>query len=206
MIKAVFKNKKVIFITGDRKKEAVHFIEFVLKDSFSLFHINRIPGIFDILHILKSDIIIIEDEGFDNPETIKSFLYPIKFCVFIVTGVKKRTRVKKFFRGFLKNWIPVLDFSVAKKLKKEKTKEVLTFGINKKSAQVYISDIYQKKEETNFKVNYKANIIPFWIKGKIKEKKIYGVLPALCVAKILNLNLAEVSYKIKEELFFFTKQ
>ncbi len=198
MIKELLKKKKIIFVTGDAKKEAGSFIRFVLKDSFNVFLTNRTPSFFDIFSILKSDVIIIEDNEKESVEKIRSFLdgFP---CYFVITEVKKKGRAKKIIRGFLEDFILVLDLSIAKKLKRNK--EVLTFGINKKSADFYITDIHQKEDEINFKVNYGGNTIPFWIKEKTKKKEIYGILPALCIVKLFKINLADVSHKIKEEFF-----
>jgi len=197
MIKELLKKKKIIFVTGDAKKEAGSFIYFVLKDSFKVFLINRIPTFFDIFSILKCDVIIIEDNEKESVERIRSFLGDFS-CYFVITEVKKKGRVKKIIHGF-EDFIFVLDFSIAKKLKRNK--EGLTFGINKKSADFYITDIHQREDEINFKVNYGGNTIPFWIKEITKKKEIYGILPALCIVKLFKVNLADVSYKIKEEFF-----
>jgi hypothetical protein len=198
MIKGLLKKKKIIFVTGEVKEEAGSFIRFVLKDSFKVFLINGTPTYFDFFSILKSDVIIIKDNEKESVEKVRSFLGDFS-CYFVVTEMKKKGRVKKIIRGFLEDLIFVLDFSIAKKLKINK--EVLTFGINKKSADFYITDIHQKENEINFKVNYGGNSIPFWIKEKTKKKEIYGILPALCIVKLLKINIAEVSHKIKEEFF-----
>jgi hypothetical protein len=101
--------------------------------------------------------------------------------------------------GFKKEWSIVSDFSMSKKLEKRKTKETLTFGIDRKRANIYITDISVREGNTNFKVNSKLNIVPFWVKKELKKREIYSILPGLCVAKIMDLNLAEISYRVKEE-------
>jgi hypothetical protein len=88
---------------------------------------------------------------------------------------------------------------MSKKLEKRKTKETLTFGIDRKRANIYITDISVREGNTNFKVNSKLNIVPFWVKKELKKREIYSILPGLCVAKIMDLNLAEISYRVKEE-------
>ncbi len=200
MIGTILKRKKVIFIAGDRNKETAYFANFVLKDNFTIFSSDKIPSIFDFFSILKSDIVIIEDNNSEDHLKVKRFLELSQYCVFVITETKEKARIKKILQGSLEKLIFVLDFSVAKKLKKRKKKDVLTFGIDRKRAAFYITDIRQREKETNFKVNYGANTIPFWVKEKLKNKEIYAVLPALCLAKIFKLNLANVSHRIREEL------
>jgi UDP-N-acetylmuramate-alanine ligase len=198
MIKKILKNKKIIFITGDAKKETGVFVHFVLQKSFKIFVTDKIPTFFNVFSLLTKDVIIISDNETENIEKVKSFLNDIS-CYFVITQTKKKSRLKKILQKNAGNFIFVLDFSVAKKLKKKK--ELLSFGINKKNADFYITDIHQKENETNFKVNYKGNTIPFWIKEKLKQKEIYAVLPALCITKLFKINLADVSHRIKEEFF-----
>jgi len=194
----LLKNKNVIFITGDSKKETAYFVDFVFKNNFSVFYTNKVPDIFDFFSIIRSNIIIIEDDTKEDYQKIKKLLQSLSFCTFVVTETKNKARVKKILKGLLEDLNLVLDFSIAKKLEKRRKKTILTFGINKKSADFYVSDIHQKEDETNFKVNYEGATIPFWFQEKLKNREIYAVLPALCIAKLLRLNLAEVSYKIKE--------
>lgn len=189
---------------GDRKKEILPISTFVLQKNFSIYHPKKPLSMFDFFKVLKSDVIIFEDNEGVKIEEWASFFKNYKNVVCVITEMKKRARAKKFLRSFPKSWNLVLDFSVAKKIKDSKNKKIITFGIDKKSADFYVSDINQREKETNFKVNDKSSIIPFWIEGKLTHKEIYGVLSVLCIAKILNLNLAQVSYLIKEKLPPFT--
>jgi hypothetical protein len=198
MIKQILKKKKIVFITGDAKKEAGDFICFVLKKGFKVKSISKMPTAFDLFSLIGKDVIVIKDNEKESAEKVKAFLSGLS-CFFVITHLKKKARIKKLLKGSLHNFFFVLDFSIAKKIKKKK--DFLNFGINKKSADFYITDIHQKENETNFKVNYQSNTIPFWIKEKLKQKEIYAILPALCIAKLFKINLADVSYRIKEEFF-----
>ncbi len=206
IVSSLLQRKRTIFITGDFKKESAYFINFILKEDFSIFFVKKIPGFFDFWKIIRSDVLIFEDDLTEDSEKIKNFLKPLQFCVFVITDAKKKARVNRLLYGFPKKWGLVMDFSVAKKIQRKTARRFLTFGINKKGADFYITDVRQKEEETNFKVNYNSNIIPFWIKGRLKIKEIYSILPALCLARLFNLNLAEVSYEIKEEFKVFTSK
>ncbi len=206
MLKQLLKNKKVIFIIGDRKEEAAYFARQILKEKFSVFYKERLPGTLDVFSIATKDIILLKESKEDSHRKIKKFLEDLPDCTIVITETKRKAKVRKILQGSLEDLTLILDFSIAKKIKKKKKKKVLTFGINKKRAHFCITDIYQKERETNFKINYEGNTIPFWIQEKLKSKEIYGVLPALSLAKLFKLNLADVSYKIKEELLSFTQK
>ncbi len=203
MIEKILQKKKIIFICGDHKKEVAYFVNLVLKTNFSVFYTKEKPSIFDIFSLVKSDVVIFEDSEEKNKKNKEHFL-SFSDTIFVVTESKKKIKIKKLFSQEEENRMAVLDFSIAKKIKKTKTKNIFTFGIERKNADFYITDINQKEGETNFKVNYKANSIPFWINRELKRKEIYAILPALCLAQMFNMNLAEISFGIKKELVSFT--
>ena len=205
MIKLLLKNKRIIFITGDKKEEVAKAIYFVLKKNFKTSLIDGLPKRSFFFSALKNEMVIIRDDGEGSVQEIKNFLNDLN-CFFVITETEKKTRIKKIVQSFVENFVFILDFSIAKKIEKKKKKEVLTFGIDKKSANFYITDIHQKEKEINFKINYSGNTIPFWIQGKLSKKEIYAILPSLCVAKLFKLNLADISSRIKEEFIFFTEK
>ncbi len=196
-MRKIIKKKRIIFITGDRKKEAAHFMYYLLKDYFSCLYIDKYPGIKDVFLSLGSDIVIIEDNTYENPEKIRDFLSDAKMCIFVITETEKKNRIKILLKRFPKKRSLIIDFSLAKKIRRNPD-YITTFGINRKKADIYVTDINQKETGTNFKFNYELNIIPFWTKEKLKNKEIYSMLPALCLAKMLGFNLADISYKFKE--------
>ncbi len=197
-MKSLLKNKKIIFVSGDIKRGASGFVYLVLKDKFSVSYFNRIPDIFDFFKILRSEIIILEDNLKDNTEALKAFVSSAENCFFIFTDTKKKMRTRKMLKGFSRKWNLALDYSIARRLKRKRGKKSLTFGMKKKSADFSVTDIHSKDSETNFKVSYKGKSIPFWINKKLKAREVYGVLPAICVAEMIGMNLAEVSQKLKK--------
>ncbi len=198
MIKRLLRNKKVIFILGDRKEEVKTFARFILNDSFSLFVKNGLPECKDIFSFLRSEVIIIVDNEKNDPEKINIFLSDLNRGVVIITETEKKARVRKIVKRSLENLVLIIDFSISKKLRKKK--KVFTFGINKKNADFSISDIVHKEEKINFKINYSGNTIPFWVNKNLKSGEIKSLLPAICLAKIFKLNLADISYRIREKL------
>ena len=52
-------------------------------------------------------------------------------------------------------------------------------------------------EGTNFKVNYKGNIVPVWLEKLFGKEQIYAALSAVAVGTIFDLNLVEMSQSLK---------
>ncbi len=103
MIGTILKRKKVIFIAGDRKRETAYFANFVLKDNFTVFSSDKMPSIFDFFSILKSGVVIIEDNDREYPLDVKRFLEVSQHCVFVITETEEKARIKKSFKGRWKN-------------------------------------------------------------------------------------------------------
>ncbi len=197
ILKSIIKKKKIVFVTGDDKKEVSNFIGFVLKNNLSVYYLTRLPVNLDIISILRSNVIIIEDDTKMDVAKIKEFLKPFS-CTFVVTEAIKKNRIKKFLNNFENKWDIFLDFSIAKKLKKRRGKQLFTIAIDKKKADFNVTDIHRQEDKTNFKLNYRGKIIPFWVEKKLSNKEVYFILSAICVAQAMNLNLAEVSHEIKK--------
>ncbi len=85
----------------------------------------------------------------------------------------------------------VKEFDAFNKFKK------ISFGF-KYGADIFISDIKHSEDRTNFKVNYKGSLIPFWVKGRLGEEKIKAVLSSLGIALMAGINLVEISQFFKD--------
>ncbi len=75
--------------------------------------------------------------------------------------------------------------------------KTIKFSFKKKS-DLFISDIKYLDNQTNFKLNYKGSIIPFWLKGIIDEEKLNLILCLLSAVVISGINLVEISQFLKE--------
>ncbi len=206
MIRSILKGRQVVLVAGDRKEEATRFMYFIFKDDFSVYLAKGRPGIRDLPGILRSDMILIEDNPEEDVNMVRDLSHSLPSCFFVVTRAEKGKRVKELLQGSSRKSKLIMDLSMLKKVGKKRFEKILTFGVNKKKADFYISDAHKREGETNFKVNYESNIIPFWVKEELMVKDLYAVLPALCLAELLDLNLAKVSYNIREELSLFTKK
>ena len=78
-----------------------------------------------------------------------------------------------------------------RKIKNSKPERILTFGFQE-GADFRASDL-KINGGINFKINYKENVVPIWLKEEGNKNQIYAVLAAACVGTIFDLNLVEIS-------------
>ncbi len=83
-------------------------------------------------------------------------------------------------------------FDAVKELEFEK----MTYGFSENS-DFMASDVNETEEGINFKLNYRGNSIPIWLKNKSGNDKIYEALAIICIANILGINILEIAEKIK---------
>ncbi|MDO8639783.1 MAG: hypothetical protein Q7R53_02550, partial [bacterium] len=98
-------------------------------------------------------------------------------------------------RGFL---IANFDEEQNRELKTETPLRVLYFGYQS-GADFQVSDV-KGEGDTNFKINYKENIMPIWLKnipGDATEY-IYAVLIVAAIGEAIGLNLVEISEALKD--------
>lgn len=198
ILKKIIRKKRIIYVIGDNKDEVSRFIGLVLKNNLSVFYLRRLPVNLDIFSLLRCDIVVIEDDNKNDVEDIKNYLKPLP-CTFVITESVKKNRIKSFLIKFENRWDIIMDYSIAKKLKRKRGRNFLTFAINKKKADFNVTDIYKQENKINFKLNYKGKIIPFWVEKRLSKKEVYFMLSAISVAQLMDLNLAEISYKIKRK-------
>jgi hypothetical protein len=74
--------------------------------------------------------------------------------------------------------------------------ETFTFGFQE-GANLRISDLKQNGK-TNFKINYKGNLIPVWIALPSDKKHLYAVLAAVSAALTLGVNPLQVSQLLRD--------
>jgi len=71
----------------------------------------------------------------------------------------------------------------------------LTFGFQER-ADFRATDI-KLNSGTNFKINYKGNVVPFWLEKLFGKEQIYSALLAAAVGEVFDLNLVEISQNLK---------
>jgi len=81
------------------------------------------------------------------------------------------------------------------RVKDETNLKEITFGFQER-ADFRATDI-KLNGGTNFKINYKGNIVPIWLDGLFGKEQIYSALAAVVVGTIFDLNLVEISQALK---------
>jgi len=164
----------VVLVVGKGRSFAVEIISKILKDK---------------------NVLILE------PETSNFFLKKSKLPILAITDTddeKEISNIKRLAKvmppcGFL-----VLNFDKdqIRDIKNISIAQYLTFGFFKK-ADLQISDLNVSPDETNFKINYQGNIVPFWFKECLEKKHIYSILSGIAVGIIKGINLVEISQSLK---------
>ena len=190
-LKFIFKRPKVVIVTGEGRACAAEAIRKVLKQD-------------------KNKILIIEAE----PQKVDDLEFLVKkssLPILVVTHIGDIPVDKDFFAGprektkeiiKLAKILPTQGFLILN-FDDETVREIkdtnpsttpshiLTFGFQE-GADFLASDIILNTG-TNFKINYKGNIVPVWLEKLFGKEQIYSALAAAGVGVIFDLNLVEIS-------------
>ena len=206
-IKFLWKRPKVIVVTGNGRALAAEAIFQVLKQNFKVRKISdgRLPQ-----DLRKNEILIFESED-KEIRKFDLFLRESHLSVLAITNIGDIPSYVDFFAGekekiketfdLAKN-LPAQNYLILN-YDDETVREIddwtrlqtFTFGLDKNS-DFSASDI-KLNFGTNFKVNYKGNVVPFWLEKLFGKEQIYAALSAAAVGTIFNLNLVEISQALK---------
>ena len=150
---------------------------------------------------IRSKTLILES-NLEDVEGLNFFIKNSSLPILVITDNKdisfeKIKIISKAIpgRGFL---ISNFDEEQNRELKTETPLRVLCFGFQS-GADFQASDVRDgDDEEMNFKINYKGNIVPIWLRGVSGRGYIYAVLAGAAVGEVLGLNLVEISETLKD--------
>lgn len=203
-----FKKPKIIIVTGNGRACATQAICQVLKSYFKVgFHpptalpLRRAPEIL----IFEVDLDVLK---FQNLEfLIKNSSLPI----LVATHVGEIPPDQDFFAGEKEDVKEVLNLAkilpengnLILNFDDETVREIedltdfktLTFGFQE-GANFQATDV-KLNTGTNFKLNYRRNIVPVWLDYLFGKEQIYSALSAISVGIVLNLNLVEICQALK---------
>ncbi len=196
-IKFIWKKPKVIIIAGEGRAGAKEAIEEVLRQHFKV----------------GKEIFVFEAD-LRRDRDIKKFKFLLKnssLPVLVVTDVDDIFFEKDFFVGErekteeirkLAKILPpaghlVLNFDdeTVREIKAQTNLKETTFGFGEGS-DFRVSDI-KLNSGTNFKINYRGNVVPIWLEKLFGKEQIYSSLAAVAVGNIFGLNLVEISQALK---------
>jgi hypothetical protein len=194
-VKFIWKRPKVIVVTGKNRVSVKEAIFQLLK---------QYPQV-------SGDILLSETELKDSKdiEELKFLSHNSSAFVFVLSSIEEKEMFQEI-QGLAKtmpagSWL-VLNFDdeKAKEMMATTNLRIFTFGFEP-GADFKASDI-NTNGGTNFKINYKENIVPVWLQGLCGKEQIYPSLAAACVATIFGLNLIEISQALKNYQFSFKKE
>ena len=195
--KFLLKKPKVIIVTGEGRFCAKEAIQQVLKPHFSV----------------GKEILVLESD-LKNTGDLKRYKFLINqssLVVLVVTHAGDIPLEQEFFAAEREKTKEIL--SLAKILPSsnylvlnfddETVREIgdltnlktLNFGFQER-ADLRASDI-KINGGTNFKINYKGNIVPVWLERLFGKEQIYSALAGVALGIIFDLNLVEISQALK---------
>ena len=194
----LLRKPKVIIVAGKGRASIAKAIYQVLRPHFKIEKlVDKTPN---ILSVFKKEVFLIET-GLKFSRFSKKLNHWIKLSqlpILVVSRVDDRTEEARE----LAKMIPVYGFLILNfddkrilEINNIKSLKTLTFGFQEE-ADFKASDIHINTG-INFKINYKGNIIPVWLKKTSGEEQIYSALAANSVGIIFGLNFIEISEALK---------
>lgn len=113
-------------------------------------------------------------------------------------GEQEKTReIRKLAKSLPSHGYLILNFDdeTVREIKDETNLKEITFGFQE-GADFRATDI-KLNSGTNFKINYKGNVVPVWLEKLFGKEQIYSALAAAVCGTIFDLNLVEISQALK---------
>ena len=200
-IKFLLKKPKVVIVTGEGRACAKEAIYQVLKQYFKI----------------GSEILVFETNLTNSAlaEKFKFLITKSSLPILVVTQVGDIPFDKDFFAGEKEKTLTIrklvkvmpahgflilnFDDETVREIKDYNPpttpSHIITFGLQE-GADFRASDI-KLNTGTNFKINYKGNIVPVWLEKLFGKEQVYSALSATAVGRIFDLNLVEISQALK---------
>ena len=205
-----WKKPKVVIVTGQGRTLSAEAIYQTLKQYFKVKKISESEKS-DFLDILKNEILIFDSKD-KEVKKFEFFLNKSQKGTLVVTHGSdippeievfgsEREEVKGAL-GLAKkipaqtNLILNFDDETIREIADVTNLNTLTFGFQE-GADLKATDI-KLNSGTNFKINYRGNIVPIWLGKLFGKEQIYSALTGICVGTIFGLNLVEISEGLKK--------
>jgi len=225
LFKLIFfwKKPKIIIITGRGKACAAEAIFQVLRPHFKVGKLTNFPHSLSFGQILGKEILIFETriekaENFNFlikkaslPILLLTHIGDIPFDNDFFAGDREKTKeIRKLAKILPSQGYLILNFDdeTVREIKDETNlqdynppaalpprRAPITFGFQE-GADFRATDI-NLNSGTNFKINYKGNIVPIWLEKLFGKEQIYASLSAVSIGVIFDLNLVEISQLLK---------
>jgi len=192
--KIIFPLKKpqIIIVSGNNQDEVV------FKVLNQYLKVKKIKDKLRASDIIRNEVLIFESQVGET-ESFEFLIDKSKAPVLLVTSgygeIGKITRLAEVLpdSGFL---LLNSDDEAIRGLIEKSAAESLTFGFQEK-ADFQVTDV-KNNGGTNFKINYKVNIVPVRLERFISREEIYAILAAAVVGEALKINLVKVTEALKD--------
>ncbi len=207
------KKPKLIIVAGNNYETAAEAIYIILSQHFKVKKCQNIG----LKSVLGSEVLILPFTFFEKSarggtaQNLNFFIKKSRLLVLAITHIGEIPSNKDFFAGEKKQLKEIVELSKTLPARSylilnfddETVREIddftnlhtLTFGFQK-NADFRASDILLNGG-TNFKINHKGNIIPFWLEKVFGKEQIYAALVAASAGIIFGLNLVQISQALK---------
>lgn len=210
----LIKQPKLIIVTGRGRSCAAEAVLCVLKRQFKIKRVIKTLSLSEIFPVLGDEVLILESDlkGKNVFKKIKGLTKKASLSILVVSNIGEISADESFFAGEkegarraaeLAKALPpqsrlVLNFDdeTVREIGDNCVSRSITFGLQEQ-AGLQASDI-RLNEGTNFKINYRGNIVPVWLKNLFGKEQIYSALAAAASAVCLDMNLVEVSQALKD--------
>jgi UDP-N-acetylmuramoyl-tripeptide--D-alanyl-D-alanine ligase len=195
-----FTKPKIIFVEGNGKELLIEAIISVLGRFLKFKKIEKLPFSFR-----EDEVLILKKEDFEQLMGKSSL--PIMILTHFdeippedISFASEKERVEPFL-NIVKN-LPVFgylflnhDDETIRELSEITKAHPITFGFSQQ-ANLNASDVKLNKG-LNFKLHYNGSLLPVWLEKVFGKEQIYTALAVFSLAKILKINLVEVSMAFK---------
>jgi len=188
----ILKKPNLILTVGSGKDLIAEATFQTLKNSIRIKKVGKVS----FIDILTNRTLIIP---FLLEENLDFFIQNSKKTIILIGEIEKKVRTIDLIRKLKPRDVLIFnaDDPETRELQEKNKGKSLGFGFQKR-ADLTGSELNRSEEETNFKLDFDAKIIPVWLKGYWKNKEIFAVLSAIGCSLQFDLNLVEISQALKK--------
>ena len=193
----LWKKPKIILITGDDKEYIAKTVLGIIERHFDA---KIVEGEISIFDFFRNEVLIFKTD-IEKGKSFEFLLSKSKLPILVLAGTEidfsKNEDVAKLIKSLSTGFLVLgPDNKYFREIKKESKVGVFSFGFQEK-ADFWATDI-KVNSDTNFKVNYRGNIVPFWLRGVASNERIYSAVVAALIGELMGLNLVKASEALKE--------
>ncbi len=185
--------KPTVIVFFDQSSLVEPFLLDIFKNEY-----NTNENSFKLLRLFKKYPFIVKWNG-EKSRIIKFLFRYSSFPILLLNNISEDN--KEFYsisKSIHRNGYLITDLNSLKKIKRSGELgdiNLISTGFDEKS-EIWASDI-NIGPETNFKLRYGGDAIPFWLDRELTEEEIMAILLATASAMVSGINLIKISQTFK---------